>query len=99
MKQALIELVQERALRLKDLGPKPTMTLFNSGRCLPGPRALSRMATVLDLPAVSVMAACRESQRRALVARGRSLALVGKGHRSSACPKRSAGGVRKGGRP
>lgn len=95
MKQALIELVQERALRLKDLGPKPTMTLFNSGRRLPGPRALSRMATVLDLPAVSVMAACRESQRRALVARGRSLALVGKSHRRVSCTKPSRAGVRK----
>lgn len=92
MKQALIELVQERALRLKDLGPKPTMTLFNSGRRLPGPRALSRMATVLDLPAVSVMAACRESQRRALVARERSRRLVGKGHRRGSCPQRSGRG-------
>lgn len=93
----LQDLVSERALRLKDLGPKPTMTLINSGRRLPGPKALARMAAVLALPAPDVMAACRESQRRALVARERSRRLVGRAHRRLSCPKRSTAGGRKGG--
>lgn len=95
----LQDLVSERALRLKDLGPKPTMTLINSGRRLPGPKALARMAAALDLPAPQVMAACRESQRRAMVARGRPARLVvGGAHRRLSCPKRSAVVGRKGGR-
>lgn len=92
----LQDLVSERALRLKDLGPKPTMTLINSGRRLPGPKALARMAAVLDLPAPQVMAACRESQRRALVVRGKRARVVGK-HRRLSCRNLTTTGGRKGG--
>lgn len=94
----LQDLVSERALRLKDLGPKPTMTLINTGRRLPGPKALARMALVLSLPALDVMAACRESQRRALVARARSRRLVGKAHRSGSCAQPTSRTVQKAGR-
>lgn len=68
----LRELRRERALRQEDLGSFWTVLQVEKGRRLPGPSTLSRWAAALSLPPVVVMDACRESQRRALVARGRS---------------------------
>lgn len=69
----LADLARDRALRLKDLGPKPTMTLFNNGHALPGPKALRRICDALKMEPAAVMAVCRAS----MVARERSARLVG----------------------
>jgi hypothetical protein len=94
----LRELRRSHALRQGELGSFWTVLQVEKGRRLPGPTVLAQWAAKLGLPAPTVMAACRESQRRALVARGRSQRLVvGKAHRLGSCAHVSRRAVRKAG--
>lgn len=92
----LRELRRERALRQEDLGSFWMVLQVEKGRRLPGTSTLARWSAKLGLPAPEVMAACRESHRRAMVARGKPARLVGHGRLS--CVKRSGSAARKGGR-
>lgn len=73
---------------------------YENGHDRPSPDSLTKIAAalsaVLPVTVPEVVAACRESQRRALVARGQSPRLVGHGRLS--CPKRSEAAGRKVGR-
>lgn len=95
----LREIRRERAMTQPQLGGTWTVVQVEAGRRLPGPSTLRRWAARLSLPSQVVMAACRESQRRALVARARSArVVVGQGHRGRSCQRSNRTGVRKAGR-
>jgi transcriptional regulator with XRE-family HTH domain len=102
-KQTLRDLRRERGLVQGDLGGICAVSMTENGHQLPGPRLLATWAKILGLPPIQVMAACRESQRQALmVARagrgrtrrtGRGDGVVGKGRAAGSCPQPAKGGA------
>jgi transcriptional regulator with XRE-family HTH domain len=93
---SLQELRRGLGLRQTDLGNHCTVIRVEKGRALPSPRTLTAWAAIAGLPPAQVMAACRESQRRALVARagrsrsrrtGRAGGVVVRARASGSCPQ------------
>jgi hypothetical protein len=60
----LRDLAHERGLRLSDLGPSPTMSVYNQGKVIPGPQSLRRIAEALGMAPQDVMAVCRAAVAR-----------------------------------
>lgn len=62
--QDLKQLLRDRGLTQAQSGISEAMVyLIVSGRRLPGPRALTRLAERLGLPPTQVMAACKAHQK------------------------------------
>ncbi len=98
---SLRDLRESRGLPQSAIGVHQVMaSRYENGHERPSPESLQKIAAalsaVLPVTVPEVVAACRESQRRALVARGQPARVVGHGRLS--CPKRSPAAARKAGR-
>lgn len=62
--QTLRDLAHERGLRLLDLGPSASVSVYNQGKVLPSPLSLRRIAERLAMPPQDVMAVCRAAMER-----------------------------------
>lgn len=95
----LRDLRESRGLSQASIGVHQVMaSRFENGHTRPSAATMQKitaaLSAVLPVSVPEVVAACRESQRRALVARGQ----MGKAHRSLSCRQRSGRAVRKAGR-
>lgn len=63
MVKTLSEIRRERGLTQEQIGCRQMVCLIETGKRLPGPHALTRIANALGLPAIEVMAACRASAK------------------------------------
>lgn len=103
---SLQDLREARGLPQSAIGVHQVMaSRYENGHERPSPASLQKIAAALTaahpaepISVPQVVAACRESQRRAMVARARSARLVGKAHRRLSCPQRTPAAVRKAGR-
>lgn len=93
---SLRDLRESRGLSQSALGIHQVMvSRYENGHEYPSPASITKIATALAAVAPvtvpEVVAACRESQRRALVARGRAARVVGHGRLSCAHRSRTTG--------
>lgn len=92
----LRDLRESRGLSQASIGVHQVMaSRYENGHERPSPDSLTKIAAalsaVLPVTVPEVVAACRESQRRALVARGRAARVVGHGRLSCAHRSRTTG--------